>query len=359
MRLDHGGDLRALAADAGIAPDRLIDFSASISPLGLSPRVRAAILAALPSVVHYPAPTTGALRDALAAYHGLAPEQVLPASGATEVIYLLARALAPRRALILHPAFSEYEAALELVGARLDHEVLQEARGFVPDLSSLLPRLGGLELVILANPNNPAGSLIPPADLLALVEAAEAAGAVVVVDEAFIDLVEEASLKKFLDQFQRLLLLRSLTKCFALPGLRVGYALGSRALVSRLARWKEPWTVNTLGEVAGIAALADREYQERFRLLVPRWREDLRVGLERFAMLRVFPGAANYLLVRLREPRLSAMALRARLLREGIAIRDCCSFRGLGAAFFRVAVRRPEDNGALLGMLGQCLSSSP
>ncbi len=355
MRHDHGGHVRALAAAAGVAPDRLLDFSASINPLGLSPRVADAIRAALPSVVHYPDPTSSALREALAAYHGLSPVQVLPGNGSTELIYLLARALAPRHALILHPAFSEYEAALELVGTRLDHALLDEGHGFVPEVSSLAPRLAGHDLIILANPNNPAGSLIPMPDLLALVEAAEAGGAITVVDEAFIDFVEEASLKTALTRFPRLLLLRSLTKCFALPGLRMGYALGSPELLATLVRWKEPWSVSSLAEAAGIAALEDREYQERLRLLVPRWRVELQSGLERFGGLRMFPGSANYLLVRLLDRDLSAPVLRARLLRERIAIRDCSSFRGLGPAFVRLAVRHPAEHKILLEALEGCL----
>ncbi len=355
MRRDHGGDLRALAVTAGTSPDQLLDFSASINPLGLSPRVDAAIRAALPRVVHYPDPSAWALREALAAYHGLSPDQVLPANGSTELIYLLARVLAPRRALILHPAFSEYAAALELVGAQVDSVLLDEAHGFLPELSRLLPRLAGQDLVILANPNNPAGSLISKPDLLTLVEAAEAAGTTTVVDEAFIDFLEEASLKKDLPHFSRLLLLRSLTKWFALPGLRVGYALASPKVLSRLARWKEPWSVNALAEAAAIAALADEEYREKTRLLVARWREEFKSGLQRFGTLRVFPGVANYLLVRLLDRMLSAPELKARLLRERIAIRDCTSFRGLGAAYVRLAVRRPEEHEVLLNALQRCL----
>ena len=355
MRDDHGGHLRALAAAARAAPEELLDFSANINPLGLSPLVEEAIRTALPSVVHYPDPSASALGGALAAYHGLSHEQVLPANGSTELIYLLARALAPRRALILHPAFSEYEAALELVGAQVDHVLLDEAHGFLPELSGLLPRLAGYDLVILANPNNPAGSLISKPDLRALVGALEAAGASTVVDEAFIDFVEDSSLKQDLAQFPHLLLLRSLTKCFALPGLRVGYALACAELLARLGCWKEPWSVNALAEAAGIAALADRKYQASFRLLVPRWREDLRSRLEKFAQLRVFPGVANYLLVRLLDPGLTASVLKTRLLQERIAIRDCTSFRGLGPAFFRLAVRSPEQHTVMLDALERCL----
>lgn len=355
MREAHGGDLRQLAAAAGVTPGELLDFSANINPLGLSSRVEGAIRTALPSVVHYPDPVCSTLREALADYHGLSPEQVLAANGSTELIYLLARALAPRRALILHPAFSEYEAALELVGAHLTHALLEEARGFLPDMSGIVPRLLGQDLVILANPNNPAGSLIPEPDLLVLLEAADRSGAVTVVDEAFIDFVEEGSLKRTLADFPRLLLLRSLTKCFALPGLRVGYALAAPELLARLLRFREPWSVNILAQAAAVAALGDREYQERSRLLVPRWREEFRQALEQFDALRVFPGVANYLLVRLLDPVVAAPILKERLLRERIAIRDCSSFRGLGQAFARLAVRPPSEQARLLDALKRCL----
>lgn len=355
MPSDHGGNLRALAATAGIPPDRLVDFSASINPLGLSPRVEEALRAALVSVVHYPDPAASALSEALAAHHDLLREQVLPASGSTELIYLLARALVPRRALVLHPAFSEYEAALRPVGAEIEHAVLDPALGFAPELTSLLPRLVGQDLLVLANPNNPAGCLIPKPELLALVAAAERAGAIVVVDEAFIDFVEEASLKKELAEFPHLLLLRSLTKFFALPGLRLGYALGSPEILARLLPWAAPWRVNSLAEAGGIAALADREYQERSRLLIPRWREELAGELEALGAFRVVPGVANYLLARIASADLAAPRLTAELLREGVAIRDCSSFCGLGPAFVRLAVRPPAERRVLLEALARCL----
>ena len=124
MRHDHGGNLRVLARAAGIPEGQLLDFSASINPLGLSPRVETAIKSAIPKVIHYPDPEAAALQSALASYHGLSPDCVLVGNGSTELIYLLARALAPRRALILHPAFSEYEAALELAGSGIEHLIL-------------------------------------------------------------------------------------------------------------------------------------------------------------------------------------------------------------------------------------------
>ena len=357
MRRDHGGNLRALARAAGIPEGQLLDFSASINPLGLSPRVEAAIKSAIPRVIHYPDPEAALLQSALASYHGLSSDCVLVGNGSTELIYLLARALAPRRALILHPAFSEYEAALELAGARIERLILAEASNFFPDLSTFGSNLAGHELVVLANPGNPTGSLFPAHDLQNLAAAAQEAGALLVVDEAFIDFAEEASLKRSLGRFPRLLLLRSLTKFFALPGLRIGYGLASPELLGRLRPWKEPWSVNALAGAAGAAALEDRGYQENSRSLIPSWREGLSTGLQKFAALQVFPGAANYLLVKLLDESWTARAFGSALLREGIAIRDCSSFPGLGPQFFRVAVRRPEENRILLGALEHFLGS--
>jgi threonine-phosphate decarboxylase len=357
VRNDHGGNLRALSESAGTTADRILDFSANINPLGLSPKVEAAIRKAIPTITHYPDPEAKELALALARYHGLPPDSVLPGNGSTELIYLIARALRPCSAVVLHPAFSEYEAALEAVGCHVERRAVREEDDFLPRASSFSSWIMGHDLVVLANPSNPAGSLIPRGALLALVERCEARGVTVVVDEAFIDFVEERSAKEWVDRFSTLVLLRSMTKFFALPGLRLGYTLASRRLLDRLAPWREPWSVNALAEAAGVAALEDREYQESSRVLIPSWREALATGLQKFGVFRVFPGAANYLLVKLLDSRLTAPALREALLGEGIAIRDCSSFPGLGSGFVRLAVRRPEENRTLLGALETFLGS--
>jgi threonine-phosphate decarboxylase len=351
VRHDHGGNLRALSESSGVPAGEILDFSANINPLGLSPKVEAAIRKAIPVITRYPDPEAKELALALARYHGLPPDSVLPGNGSTELIYLIARALRPCSAVVLHPAFSEYEAALEAAGCHVERRAVREEDGFLPRASSFSSWIMGRDLVVLANPNNPAGSLIPRDALLALVESCEARRVTAVVDEAFIDFVEERSAKEWVDRFSVFVLLRSMTKFFALPGLRLGYALASRQLLDRLAPWREPWSVNALAEAAGVAALEDREYQESSRVLIPSWREGLATGLQKFDVFQVFPGAANYLLAKSLDERWSAPALRAALLRERIAIRDCSSFPGLDSRFIRLAVRRPEENQRLLEAL--------
>lgn len=354
MRDDHGGNVEQLARAAGRSADALLDFSASINPLGLSPAVEAAIREALSRIVHYPEPRAAPLVEALAAHHGMPVHAIVGGNGATELIYLVARASAPRRALVVHPAFSEYEAALEPLGCDVERLVATEAERFLPSLAALLDRLPSVGLVFLAHPGNPSGASVPAAWLEALAAACEAAGVVLAVDEAFIDFVEEASFKRATLRFPHLAVLRSLTKFFAVPGLRVGYAFLGEAVRASLERWREPWSVNALGVAAALAALDDVGYRKETERLVSLWREQLAEGLS-VRGFRVFPSVANYLLARVPPTGPPGPVLRRALLAEGIAIRDCSLFLGLGTDYVRFAVRRSDEQRQLLGALDRAL----
>ena len=175
------------------------------------------------------------------------------------------------------------------------------------------------------------------------------------LDEAFIDFVEEASAKVFLRRFPRLIILRSFTKFFAIPGLRLGYLLAAPDLIESLAALQEPWSVNTLAQAAGRACLADLDYMDQTRAFVAAAREFLLAGLKALPGLTPFQGHANYLLVRIDLPGWTARRLREALLPRGIIIRDASNFTGLDPRYFRLAVRRPEDNQRLLTALAACL----
>ncbi|PYM36736.1 MAG: threonine-phosphate decarboxylase [Candidatus Rokuibacteriota bacterium] len=355
MRRDHGGNLRELLGARDRPAGPMLDLSASINPLGASPQVIRALLAALPSITRYPDPEASALVEALSRYHDVPARHVVAGHGSTELIYLLARALAPRRALVVHPAFSEYEAALEPLGCAVERVVGRGDAGWIPPRDALLERVAQVDLVVLANPSNPTGALAPAELLEELAAACAEARVSLVVDEAFIDFVEGRSLKSTVSRRPWLGVLRSLTKFFALPGLRVGYALLGERLRERVEGWREPWSVSALAEAAGIAALADRAYRAQTLRVVPAWRAALCVGLERLGGLRVYPSVTNYLLVGIERPGLTAAALAAALLRDGIAIRSGASFPGLGPNHVRIAVPRPEDQQVLLAALAHRL----
>jgi threonine-phosphate decarboxylase len=350
----HGGEVYGLARSLGVEVHDLLDFSANINPLGFPPGVVSAIQETLGEIVHYPDRQSLELREAVAAYHGLSPREILIGNGSTELIYLVARALHPQKGLIVAPAFSEYEQALKAAHIPLDFKVTVEANNFTLN-DSLDPR--GAELVFLANPASPSGALLPPSRLLPLVAALNAAGVHTLLDEAFIDFVEEASFKTHLRQFPHLLILRSFTKFFGIPGVRLGYLLAAPELVARLAAVQEPWSVNTLAQALGRACLADLDFMSRSRTLVAQEREYLLRELQALPGLAPFPSAVNYLLVKLTRPGWTAAKLRRALLAHRIIIRDAGNFRGLDERFFRIAVRRREENARLLAALDQVLNA--
>ena len=348
----HGGDVYNLARTLKVKVDELLDFSANINPLGYPPGLDVAAQEAMKLVCHYPDRGCLELREKLAAYHQLTPQQILVGNGSTELIYLVVRALRPQKGLIVVPAFSEYEQAFKVAGVPVDFHLTLERHNFTLE-SPFDPR--GADLVFLANPASPSGALLPGARLKEIVGALDGAGVYVVLDEAFVDFVEEASLKACLGQYRRLMILRSFTKFFGIPGLRLGYLLAAPELVARLAALQEPWSVNSLAQALGLACLADPGYIAQSRELVHQERAYLFQGLSGLKGCVPFPSAVNYLLVKLSAPTLSAAGLRAGLFAEKILIRDASNFKGLSPQFFRVAVRRRPENKRLLAALKHCL----
>ena len=344
----HGGDVYQLARSLELDVSELLDFSANINPLGFPPGIAGAVQESLKDIVHYPDRRCLELTRDLAVYHGLSPEQILVGNGSTELIYLAVRALKPNKALIVAPAFSEYEHALENAGVPVDFLITTEAQNFTLD-QALDPQ--GADLVFLAHPASPAGALLPPDLLLEVAARLNDAGVFLLLDEAFIDFVEDASFKTQLGQFPRVLLLRSFTKFFAIPGMRLGYLLGAPVLISRLAALQEPWSVNTLAQAMGRACLKDRDYITRTRDLIREEKEYLFEGLAFLPGLQPFPSAVNYLLVKLTSSDFIASGLRQALFMNKIVIRDASNFRGLDEHFFRVAVRSREENDRLLSSL--------
>jgi len=355
---EHGGGVFALARALGVRPEELLDFSANINPLGPAPGVRGAVFSAFDRVVHYPDRETVALRRALADYHGLDPACIVAANGSTELICLLPRLLPGRRGLIVAPAFSEYAHALDRAGWKIEYFTLSPADGFRLCPETLAKRLAqGVDLLFLCNPANPTGVLLHLAEVERVFELCRRSGTFLVLDEAFMDFCEEESAKGLITASGGGVVLRSLTKFHAIPGLRLGYAVGEADFIGRCAGMMDPWSVNTLAQTAGIAALADTGYRERTLRLVSAERDTLFRGLSALPGLKPLPSAANYLLVEICCG-FSAEALRDRLLTRRILIRDCSNYQGLDHRFFRVAVRTGEENRRLLTALSEVLSET-
>jgi histidinol-phosphate aminotransferase len=282
---------------------------------------------------------------ALAALHGRAPEEIVPANGAAQALWLLPAALRPRLAACVHPGFTESEAALHAHGVEVVRVLREPAAGFALDPAAVPEEA---DLVIVGNPASPSGTLDPAAALLAL----RRPGRTVVVDEAFIDLVpgEPGSLVR--EPLADVIVVRSLTKSLAIPGLRAGYAVAAPPLAERLRAVRPPWSVNALALAAltaiaqrpeALAAAAEQTHAEQ---------RDLAARLATLDGLRAWPAAANYTLVEVVDGAAVASALR----RRRIAVREAASFPGLDGRHLRLTARAPEQNARLVEALSEALT---
>lgn len=348
---EHGGGVARAARELGLSESEILDFSASINPLGIPEGVLAAARKALWRAVHYPEIDAGALVQALAAYLGVPTECVLAGNGSTELIYLLPRVLRPRRALVVAPAFSEYRRSLDLAGVPVDYLVLDAGEDFRLDPSRLLEAVRpDTELVILANPANPVGNAVDPRSIARMSQALKGQ-AQILVDEAFVDFCPEFSMVQCLQELTNVYLMRSLTKFYAMPGLRAGYLLGPPTGIAKLAAAQLPWSLSTPAQAAALACLEEQDYQSRTLELIPALRRDLEEGLRGMG-LKVFPSRVNYLMARIEQGPFRVPALCAQLKKQGILVRDCSNFQGLDDRYLRVAVRGAADNARLLKTLG-------
>jgi len=352
---DHGGTIFTVARALGVPPAELIDFSASINPLGMSPLVRTALIHSLDTLVHYPDAGHAGLKEALAVYHGLPVHNFTIANGSTELIYNLPAILPGKKALIISPSFSEYLRALNQHGWEAVHFVLTPENNFFIDISLLEQALaGGVDALFFCNPGNPTGILYPETLIGAMFRLCQSAGVFLVLDEAFMDFCEEGSAKRMIAGCDKAIILRSMTKYFAIPGLRLGYAICNGQLADRLNAMGGPWKINTPALSAGVAALQDSLHNSNSLEYIRQERTRLYELLGRFPQLKMYPSQVNYLLFEITNNQ-TAGEIKEKLLSQRILIRDCASFTGLTDKFIRIAVRTNEENTLLIENLGRIL----
>ena len=349
----HGGDIWSASRKTGLGLGEILDFSASINPAGPSAKAAAAFRAAFDDAGAYPDPCSAELRGALSAFYNLPASVILPANGSTELIHLTPRVFKPKKALVVEPAFSEYRTALELSGASAEAVLLREEDGFSLDTDRLIRVIADkrADLVFLANPANPTGALAKKDALIELASFCAKRGTVLVVDEAFADFAEEESVKEAVTDFKKLVVLRSMTKFFAMAGLRLGFIFAHAETIARFSVAIPPWSVNTPASRAGAAALADVRYIDKTHAWLKSERPFLLEGLSSIKGLKTYPPAANFIMVRIHGTPIDSKGLKARLLKRGLLIRALDEFRALGKEYFRVAVRTRNDNERLLDAL--------
>ncbi|HIE05097.1 MAG TPA: threonine-phosphate decarboxylase [Candidatus Latescibacteria bacterium] len=348
---EHGGELEKLRR-FGVSPDAIVDFSVNVNPLGPPEELLRVIRERLGEVVRYPEPYSETLASKLSAKLGVPEGSVVVSGGSNQMIYAVCRALRPERVLVLQPTFSEYRKAATIQMAYVQDFPLDPEGGFSVPSEELFGALRSSDLVFICNPNNPTGNLLEREFLLDAVR--DLPDVVFVVDEAFSDFSDfPASVLGDAPRFGNLIVLRSFTKLFSVPGLRLGYSVSSEGLASALREQVEPWSVNRLAQVAGEVVIELDGFVEESRRFVRRERDYLFSSISEIRGLSPFPSQANFLLVWC--PTMDASSLQARLLEEGIFIRNCSNFVGLDEHFFRVAVRKREENEKLISALKEVI----
>lgn len=354
QRFEHGGNIYQPAPDGA----SWLDFSANINPLGLSPAVRQSLAAHLDDVIHYPDPAGTALRKALEQAYQVPGDAILLGNGAAELFYLYMHTFRPQRVLLPVPSFSEYERAARAAGAIVDYCYLKPEDAFAFPWETLRRACGHVDCIVIGNPNNPTGSLAAADEIMALAEVGARKGTDILVDESFLDFLESDQAYSVLRQAagcDGLLVIRSLTKFYALPGLRLGFGVTSPLRRCLMEGHKDSWNVNVLAQYAGIAGLQDTAYQQASRQLVQCEKKWLYEQMEALPGLQVYPPCVNFIFWKLTGPDARTADLADELRAEGILIRDCANYPGLTAAYGRTAVRARWENERLLAVLREKL----
>jgi threonine-phosphate decarboxylase len=349
----HGGNVWKISEKYNIPVNQLLDFSISTNPLGTPEKALNAVRSHLSLIHHYPDPDHEWLLETLAKSTNVEPENVIIGNGSTELIYLFNEIFLENgyEAIIPIPTFSEYKAAIERSGGNMVFLRCDPAKNFKLNLEDLENAITEkTRIIFICNPNSPTGCLYQKSDVLKVVKLAAEKNVLVFVDEDYIDFVDDSkrySMAAYVNEYNNLFVLRSLTKFFGLAGLRIGFGIGSPDLVKTLKNVQMPWSVNSLAMYATAEAVKDTDFIKKSRQLVSQSRTYMQNMLKTIPWLKVYPSETNFLLIEI-EGELTSTQLAEGLAKKGFLIRDCQDFDGLNNRFFRATVRRPEENRKLV-----------
>ncbi len=348
--LIHGGDIYSFENR------NILDFSANINPLGLPENVKKEIANNLEACEHYPDPLCRKLIQKIAIAENVRTDQIISGNGAADIIFRLALALHPKKALVSAPTFAEYEIAVKTVNCEVEYYRLLEENGFElgTDISEKI-RKNNYDIVFICNPNNPTGKLTNTAVLEDILNACEQKGSTLIVDECFLEFCENCdklTLKPYINSFRKLVILKAFTKIYAMPGLRLGYAITSDlGLIENLKAVSQPWAVSQIAQIAGVCALDEKEYVVTVRRQIQVERAFLVSELNKLG-IKTYDSAANYLLLNIKDSDVyDSDDFQKKLLEFDILVRSCGNYVGLDENYFRIAIRNHIENSRLIEAL--------
>lgn len=340
----HGG----IYSISNPSPD-IIDFSSNINPLGPNPKAVKAIKTNSKILSVYPDSESSKLRKVLQKYTKISESQIVVGNGATEIIYNFCSAFlsSKTRVLIPIPNFGEYEAAAKLSGAKVTFFKTMDLEVDIDNFISKIPTNG---CIFICNPNNPTGYLISKNNLKKIILITKKRNSLVFVDECFIELVPKynESILHMIKKYDNLIILRSLTKSFGLAGIRIGYGIGSKKLISNLNKIKIPWNVSGLAQLAAAESLSSPNYLFESKKLILKEQNYLKTNISKLEKFDCLDSFANFILI---KSKINSSVLQKKLLKKNILIRDCSNIRGLDNNFIRIAVKTRKENQKLLRAL--------
>lgn len=352
----HGSDLEKIEAIYGIKKENITSFSANVNPLGISDKLRKTLADRIDAITGYPDREYTALRRSIAEYVNGKPDQIVVGNGSTELISLFIQIMHPKKAMIIGPTYSEYEREISLGGGNCMYYRLEEENDFklnVPDLKHELT--SDFDLLVICNPNNPTSSAIPLSDMRKILDICKQRGILCMIDETYVeftDKIEDITAVTLADFYNNIIILRGVSKFYAAPGLRLGYAIcGNADLIKQINQRKNPWTINTLAAIAGEIMFTDVEYINKTRALIKQERDRVCGLLSACPNVKVYPPAANFVLVKILKEGITSSDVFDAAIRKGYMIRDCSSFPFLDQKFIRFCFMREEINTRLVELL--------
>lgn len=356
----HGSDLEKIEKVFGIKKEDIVSYSANVNPLGISHKLREVLSQHLDAITRYPDREYTKLRQCIANYTGAQMENIIMGNGSTELISLFIQTNHPKKAMILGPTYSEYERDINLGGGTCIYFPLKEENNFQMDVNALCHQLDdNLDLLVLCNPNNPTSSAITRKEMRRILDACMEHGIFVMVDETYVEFapdeknVTSVSLTNY---YSNLIILRGTSKFFASPGLRLGYAItGNRDVAKEINTRKDPWTINSLAEIAGQIMFQDQDYIRETKELITSERARLYQELSSWDTVRVYDPQANFILMKILKEGVDAEILFEHCIRKGMMIRNCSTFPFLDSQFIRFCIMSLEDNDRLIDAFRELL----
>lgn len=343
----HGADIYTAAEKAGINKDEIIDFSSNINPLGIPEGVKKSAIDSIENTIKYPDINARELIKNISEAEDVPEGWIFASNGAADAIYRISFYVKPKIGVVTSPAFSEYENSLSAAGSKIEYYSLREENDY-KILNDFIDNINSeTEIVFLCNPNNPTGQLTNKVTIEKIISRCKESGTFVVIDECFLDFVEnkeEYSSVNLLEKYDNLIILKAFTKIYAIPGIRLGYCMSSnKNVIEGLKVFGPPWNVSTIAQAAGIAALKEKDYINDTVCYIKPQREYLIQELNKLN-IKTYESYANYLLFKTYD----GIDLKSELVKKGILIRSCSNYRGLDSSFYRIAVKTAEENKFLI-----------